>query len=51
MSDGTKGSTTVNNTTIVSTGQDPIEPSLLKALAQARLDGVLSADPGEGNGN
>ncbi len=51
MSDGTRGATTVNNTTIVSTGQDPIEPSLLKALAQARLDGVISADPGEGNGN
>ena len=34
-----------------STGQDAIEPSLLKALAQARLDGVLSADPGEGSGN
>ncbi len=51
MSVGTSGATTVNNTTIVSTGQDPIEPSLLKALAQARLDGVISADPGEGNGN
>jgi phage terminase small subunit len=51
MPDGARGSTTVNNTTIVSTGQDAIEPSLLKALAQARLDGVLSADPGEGSGN
>ena len=51
LPDGSRGGTTVNNTTIVSTGQDVIEPMLLKALAQARLDGVLSADPGEGNGN
>jgi len=51
MTDGVRGGTTVNHTTIVSTGQDVIEPTLLKALAQARLDGVISADPGEGNGN
>jgi hypothetical protein len=51
MPDGTRGGTTVNNTTIVSAGQDAIEPSLLKALAQARLDGVLSVGPEEGTGN